>query len=145
MWDYKNVMQKDLFVFKGYSIGPEGQVAFGYEINHKSKETYESLTGMSLEFGVAFAGYDALGGNLPLDKDGNAFSTMVVKIDLTSNNSQCYEFIISSFTDGNKDSKLCFTAYTFDGQDVKYHQESGISDTVTFVSYNEICQSVVAE
>ena len=143
VWDYKNIMKKEIFVFKGYSIGPAGQVAFGYDINYEAKSAYEALTGDSLEFGAVFASYNNVGDNLPLDKNGNSINKKVLKVNLTEQTKQCYEFIISGLTGDKGDNKLCFTAYTFDGQDVKYHQESGISDTVTFISYNEIYESVM--
>ena len=140
VWDYKNTMQNDIFTFKGYSIGFAGQISVGYDIDYKALAKYEEKTGKTLEIGVVFAGYENLGGKQPLDENGQAIELSVGRVskaDLTSFNYPSYDFVLTDIVDSIKDVKLVIAAYIFDGENVKYVQENGLSDTVSGISYNE--------
>ena len=140
VWDYKNTIRGQVFTFKGYSFNEAGLMAVGFDIDYEAKALYEELTGETLEIGVVFAAYDLLLGNQPLDSQGNAVTLpdgAVVKFDLTEYDYTYYDFVITDIIDGIKDIPLVISAYINNGEENKYIQENGISDTVTGISYNE--------
>ena len=140
VWDYKNTIRGQVFTFKGYSFNEAGSMAVGFDIDYEAKALYEELTGETLEIGVVFAGYSLLNGNQPLDNEGNAITLpdgAVVKFDLTEYDYTYYDFVITDIIDGIKDIPLVISAYINNGEENKYVQENGISDTVTGISYNE--------
>ena len=62
----------DVFVFKGFSIGPLGtNICAGFDVNYEAKEAYEAELGRSVDIGIVFASYDNLNGQTPLDESGN--------------------------------------------------------------------------
>ena len=150
-WNYSNVpviwgyISEDeciagVFTFKGYSFSPDGGFAVGFEINRNMLDKYEEITKKSLEIGVVFAGYDNLGGNQPLDQNGNPIPLSVGKVikgNISSFDYDYYDFMITDISDSIKDVKLVIAGYIFDGNTVKYVQENIISDTVSGISYNE--------
>ncbi len=145
VWDYKNTLQNTIFTFKGYSVNEKGSMAVGYDIDYEAKAFYEELTGKALDIGVVFAGYDNLAGQLPLDRNGEAIALeigKVVKASLTGFAFTGYDFMLTDIGDGIRDVKLVIAAYIYDGEAAKYVQESGISDTVTGISYNEAKESI---
>ena len=140
VWDYKNTMQGNIVIFKGYSFNEAGSMAVGFDIDYEAKALYEELTGETLEIGVVFAAYDLLLGNQPLDNEGNAITLddgAVVKFDLTEYDYTYYDFVITDIVDSIKDIDLVISAYINNGYENKYVQENGIADTVTGISYNE--------
>ena len=140
VWNCKNVLWGNIVIFKGYSFNEAGSMAVGFDIDYEAKALYEELTGETLEIGVVFAGYSLLGGNQPLDAQGNAVTLddgAVVKFDLTEYDYTYYDFVITDIIDGIKDIPLVISAYINNGEENKYIQENGISDTVTGISYNE--------
>ena len=139
VWDYKNVLQGNIVIFKGYSFNEVGSMAVGYDIDYEAKTLYEELTGEALEIGVVFAAYDLLNGNQPLDSEGNAITLddgAVVKFDLTEYDYTYYDFVITDIEGEIADIDLVISAYINNGYENKYVQENGIDDTVTGVSYN---------
>lgn len=140
VWDYKNVMQGEIFTFKGYSFNEAGSIAIGFDIDYEAIALYEELTGEKLEIGVVFAGYELLNGQNPLDNQGNAIalaSGKVIKSDLSNYSYTTYDFMLTDVTDAIKDIPLVIAAYINNGQETKYVQSNGISDTVSGISYNE--------
>ena len=140
VWYYKNVMQGEIFTFKGYSFNEAGSIAVGFDIDYEAIALYEELTGEKLEIGVVFAGYELLNGQNPLDNQGNAISLAigkVIKSDLSNYSYTSYDFMLTDVTDAIKDIPLVIAAYINNGQETKYVQANGISDTVTGISYNE--------
>ncbi len=145
VYNYKNSIGSDIFSFKGYSFGFAGQISVGYDIDYEARLLYEALTGETLEIGVVFAGYDNLGGNQPLDQNGQVIGLSVgkvIKADLTSLSYPSYDFMLTDIDDSIKDVKLVIAAYIYDQETVKYVQENGLINTVTGVSYNEAKGSV---
>ena len=131
-----------LFSFLGYSAPENGDssVAMGFGLDRDAIKEYEKAIGKTLEFGVVFAGYDNLAGKQPLDENGKAITLdvgKVIKADLSSYDYHNYDFVLADIDDSIKDVKLVIAAYIYDGEDVKYIQENGISDTVSGISYNE--------
>ena len=136
----EKVRLEQIFSFKGYSFGPNGSMAVGYDIDYEAKALYEELTGVTLDIGVVFAGFDNLSGNQPLDASGNAIALQVgkvVKANLTNFDYTSYDFMLTDIDDSIKDVKLVIAAYIYDGENAKYVQENGISDTVCGISYSE--------
>ena len=138
VWGYidQKVCLDEIVTFKGYSLGPNGQVSFGFDIDYEAK-----AIGKTLEIGVLFTGYDNLGGRAPLDENGEAITLSkgkVLKINITDLGYQYYDFKMLNIGDEIKNVKLVIAGYLFDGEAVKYVQENGLSDTVTGISYNEI-------
>ena len=145
VWDYKNTIKNDVFTFKGYSFNESGSMAYGYDIDYEAKVLYEELTGDILEMGVVFAAYDNLGGNQPLDENGQEVTISigkVVKANINSYEYTYYDFILTDIDDSIKDVKFVISAYLYDGEAVKYVQENSLSNTVTGKSYNEAKESV---
>ena len=143
--ELETVYMKQIFTFKGYSFGPAGTIAFGFDIDYEALAKYEEKTGKTLEIGVVFAGYDNLAGAQPLDENGKPIKLnngMVVKADLTSFEYKHYDFTLIDIADSISDIKLVVAAYIYDGESVKYVQSNGLSDTVTGISYNEAKESV---
>ena len=144
VWDYKDTIRGQIFTFKGYSFGGKGQIAVGYDIDYEAKELFEHLTGETLEMGVVFAGYDNLCGEQPIDKNGNTISLengKVIKFVLNEYHYSYYDFVLTDITDDIKNTKLVIAAYLNDGNETKYIQANGLSDTVLGVSYNEAKES----
>ena len=142
VWGYidKEATLDEIFTFLGYSFNEEGSMAVGYEINYEALKRYEEKTGETLEIGVVFAGYSLLNGNQPLDAQGNAITLddgAVVKFDLTEYDYTYYDFIVTDIVDSIKDIPLVISAYINNGEENKYIQENGMSDTVVGISYNE--------
>ena len=142
VWGYfdKEASLGEIFTFLGYSFNEEGSMAVGFEINYEALRLYEEKTGETLEIGVVFAGYSLLNGNQPLDNEGNAIELTdgaVVKFDLTEYDYTYYDFIVTEIIDSIKDIPLVISAYINNGEENKYIQENGISDTVSGISYNE--------
>lgn len=144
VWNYKTTLRDNIFTFKGYSFNEAGQIAFGFDVDIESKTAYEELTGKKLEIGALFASYDYLGGKQPLDNSGKEATLntgKVVKHNLSDYEYLYYDFILTDISDGLKDIKLVISAYVCNGEEAKYEQENGMSDTVTGVSYNEAKES----
>ena len=136
-----------LFSFLGYSAPENGDssIAMGFELDRDAIKKYEEKAGVTLEFGVVFAGYDNLAGKQPLDENGNAITLdvgRVIKADLSGYNYHYYDFVLADIDDSIKDVKLVIAAYIYDGENVKYIQGNGTSDTVCGISYNEARESV---
>ncbi len=137
----KEGLSEEIFTFKGYSFGFVGQITFGYDIDCEALALYEKITGEKLEIGVVFVAYNKLGGAQPIDANGQA-SKYVVKQELIESDFTYYNFIITNLKDSQKDAVLVVSAYIYDGDDVKYVQENGLSTTVTGISYNEAYELV---
>ena len=147
VWDYKTTLRDNIFTFKGYSFNEAGQIAFGFDVDIESKTAYEELTGKKLEIGALFASYDYLGGKQPLDNSGKETTLntgKVVKHNLSDYEYLYYDFILTDISDELKGVKLVISAYVCNGEETKYEQENGMSDTVTGISYNKAKESKVA-
>ena len=136
-----------LFSFLGYSAPENGDssIAMGFGLDRDAIKEYEEKAGVTLEIGVVFAGFDNLAGKQPLDENGNAITLdvgQVIKADLSGYNYHNYDFVLADIDDSIKDVKLVIAAYIYDGENVKYIQENGTSDTVCGISYNEAKESV---
>ena len=134
-----------IFTFKGYSIGPDGKsVCAGYEINYEKIEAYKAETNLTLEFGAVFTLFDALEGKAPLDSNtGDVVlldSANVVKADISELEYLTYEFKIIDISDEFKDYALVIAGYVYNGERVIYCQDSGYSENVSSVSFNQMCQ-----
>ena len=136
VWDYKNTIQSEIFTFKGYSFDWTGSMAVGFDIDYEAIRLYEELTGEMLDFGVVFAGFDALGGNMPLDANGNAHAD-VVKFSTKGYDYIQYDFVITDMTEEYFDISFVISAYICNGAMTKFVQANGLSDTVTGITYNE--------
>ena len=139
MVSYDELLEK-VFTFKGYSFNEAGSIAVGFDIDYEAIALYEELTGEKLEIGVVFAGYELLNGQNPLDNQGNAIalaSGKVIKSDLSNYSYTTYDFMLTDVTDAIKDIPLVIAAYINNGQETKYVQSNGISDTVSGITYNE--------
>lgn len=140
VWGYYGNMMENIFIFKGYSLGPQG-VAIGYNVDYEVLNKYEELSGKTLDIGMVLAPFDSLDGNNPLDAQSNAItleSGKVIKAPLNSYNTVFYDLILTSVTDDLKDVRLAIAAYICNGTETKYVQANGLSDTVTGISYNEM-------
>ena len=130
------VCLESIFTFKGYSFGWTGSMAVGFDIDYEAIRLYEELTGETLDFGVVFAGFDALGGNMPLDANGNAHAD-VVKFSTKGYDYIQYDFVITDMTEEYFDISFVISAYICNGAMTKFVQANGLSDTVTGITYNE--------
>ena len=135
-----------LFSFLGYSTPENGDssIAMGFGLDRDAIKKYEEKAGVTLEFGAVFAGYDNLAGKQPLNENGNAITLddgKVIKADLSGYNYHNYDFVLAGIDDSIKDVKLVIAAYIYDGENVKYIQGNGTSDTVSGISYNEAKES----
>ena len=145
IWDCKNAIKNDIFTFKGYSFGPNGSMAVGYGINYEALSLYEELTGKTLKIGVAFASLELLGGQNPIDNQGNAITLDVGRIanrDLTDLDFTSYDFVINGITEDLTNYSLVIAAYINDGSVTKYVQQNGLSDNVSGITYNEALSTV---
>ena len=137
---------EDVFVFKGYSFNEtNGSMAVGFDVDYEVIALYKAKTGRDVDIGAVFASYDNLGGKQPLDENGNAIvleKGRVVNVSLNDFAYQYYDFMVTNIDDSVKDVKLVIAAYIYDGESVKYVQGTGISDTVSSISYNEAKESV---
>lgn len=145
VWNYKTTLRENIFTFKGYSFNEAGQIAFGFDVDAESKIAYEELTGIKLEIGALFTIYDYLGGKQPLDNSGKETALdkgKVVKHNLSEYEYLYYDFILTDISDELKDIKIVISAYICNGKETMYEQENGMSDTVTYVTYNEAKESM---
>ena len=135
----------NIFTFKGYSFGSNGSMAVGYGIDYEALSLYEEKTGKELKIGVAFASLELLGGQNPIDNQGNAITLDVGRIanrDLTELDFTSYDFVINGITEDLTDYSLVIAAYINDGSVTKYVQQNGLSDNVSGITYNEAKESV---
>lgn len=138
VWGYfdANSCLSSIFTFKGYSFGWTGSMAVGFEIDYEAIARYEEKTGETLDFGVVFAGFDALGGNMPLDANGNAHAD-AVKFSTKDYGYIQYDFVITDMTEEYFDISFVISAYIYNGVAVKYVQENGLCDSVMGATYNQ--------
>ena len=142
VWGYSHQKAlSSIYTFKGYSLGPNGSMAVGFDINYTYIALYEEATGKTIDIGVVFAGFNNLGGKQPLDENGNPVSLSVgrvAKASLKNLNYQSYDFILRGIDEKSRDVKVVIAGYIYDGENVIYIQGKEISDTVVGISYNEL-------
>ena len=128
---------EDIFELRGYSVSPDGtSITAGFVIDYGAKATYEAQLGREIEMGVVFASYDQLGGRLPLDENGNPITFLesyVIKFSLNDYDYLTYNFNITDLTEELHAHKFVVSAYVYNGENVYYYDEDGVSDNVTGV------------
>lgn len=137
----KSALFKDIFLFKGYSVSENGAIAAGFDIDYEAIEAYERLSGLKVDIGIVFAGYENLNGANPLHSNGAPITLnegKVVKLSLSNLDYTQYDFVLRDITEAIADVSLVISGYVFDGMDIKYVQGNSVSETVTGISYNEI-------
>ena len=137
------ILASDAFAFLGYSTNGK-QICAGYSIDYLMLDLYEAVNGRQLDFGLVFASFELLGGKAPLDKDANPTALdmgKVLKRSLKGHEFLVYDFILTDLTEELYNHKFVIAAYTFDGEEVMYIQESK-SGSVTGKSYNEMINAV---
>ena len=130
-----------IFTFKGYSFNENGAMAVGFDVDYESLEIYETLTGETVRIGVAFASYILLNGQNPINDKGHVITLAqgaVAKRELTNYSSfSSYDFVVQGITEALREHPLVIAAYLSNGEDTKFVQANGVSDTVTGITYNE--------
>ena len=139
---------EDIFEFKGYSLSPSGtDLCVGYSVDYEAIEAYESEIGKSIDIGNVFASYENLNGQTPLDENGNPRVLQkgrVIKTSLNNLTYTTYDFKLTGFTKDLHTHKFVIAPFVFDGENVFYYGESGVSQSVSGASYQEIMDSVQA-
>ena len=129
-----------LFNFKGYSTKEKGglKITVGFAIHLEAIAEYEIATGKIVEYGIVAALADNLDGKAPLDSSVNPL--YVANVILT-NDYYAYDFIVSGFTDAQKNLAIVMSAYVkeSDGENTTlvYLQENQV-DIPTAITINSI-------
>ncbi len=137
---------EEIFELKGYSLSPDGTgISAGFILNYDAKDAYEAELGKAVDIGVVFASYDELGGKNPLDENGNPREldeSYVFKFSLNDYDYITYNFNLTDLTEKLYAHKFVISPYVFDGENVYYFNEDGVSADATGISYEEIYKLV---
>ncbi len=135
-----------IFEFKGYSLSPFGtDICLGFDVDYEAKEAYEAQLGRVVDIGIVFAACDNLNGQTPLDEKGNPRvleQGRVVAFLLNGYSYQNYDLKVTDFSQEYYSHKVIVSPYLYNGSKVFYYQESGASEAVTGISYEEILDMV---
>lgn len=129
-----------IFTYKGFSYNKESSLVIGYTINSDALESYKTMSGKEIELGVVFSPYDELGGSSPLDSNGTPVkleSGKVMKATLDGTKNASCELIIKDIPKEQFSTKLIASAYIYDGENIYYVQENGVSQEVKGVSFDD--------
>ena len=135
-----------LFEFKGISVPTNGdiEIYIGFSANYDAIANYEKISGNKVNFGIVAAAQSILGGNAPLDKDGNAVGT-VIKASVSGDTKYAiYELRITGFTtEAHKDIMLLLASYVHitdkNGSTVSVdylQSKQVVNNKFAYVSYN---------
>ncbi len=128
------------FIFKGYSVNEAtGQISVGYTIDYDVINDYEAIMERRVDFGMVFASYEFLDGQNPFDENGNVVTPTqgsVICSNLRDFGYQDYDFALMDLTEDYYDHEFVISAYVKGEDTVYYYQESGMSDAVMGITYN---------
>ena len=138
IWGYR-ILLEDVFTLIGYSTDGKS-ICATYNIDQDALEEYNQITENKGDYGILFASYEALGGNNPLDENGNPIqlekgSVIGSSVDVTER-STC-SVILRDVAKEYYSHRFAIAMYTYENGEVKYIQ-MGVSSTVSGISCEEI-------
>jgi len=127
-----------LFKLNGYSVPTkDSELCVGYTVNSEIAKELKKLN-KDFDFGLVVAAKSGLGGEMPLNNaTAEPFSEKCIKLSLLGITTDAVDFRLTDFDASTIIEPLYFTAYSYDGNQVKY--VSGKTDNKP----TEVVQAVV--
>lgn len=105
----------------GYSVPTnDSELCVGYTINREAANELKKLN-KEFDYGIVVAAKSSLGNNMPLDSvTSEPFSEKCIKLSLLGITTDAVDFRLTDFDASTIIEPLYFTAYAYDGNQVKY-------------------------
>lgn len=138
-----------IFECLGYSLADFGTPSFtiGYKLNDAALTAYENATGNKVSYGIVMASVNNLGGNSPLDENGEATVLEKGAVLVATLDRSCAYFdgIVKGFaTEEQKNAEIIVCAFATvkdsDGNvvNIDYLTEKTTSGNIASISYNSL-------
>lgn len=110
-----------LFKLNGYSVPTkDSELCVGYTVNSEIAKELKKLN-KDFDFGLVVAAKSGLGGEMPLNNaTAEPFSEKCIKLSLLGITTDAVDFRLTDFDISTILEPLYFTAYSYDGNQVKY-------------------------
>lgn len=140
------------FICLGYSTPEDGRngIAICFRVNNKAISLYKDATGKDVEYGIFAVAQSKLGKNDIFNNNGSK-AEGVMDINISDRSLVEYDFILTGFTDANKDAKLAIGTYiaVTKGETTEYSYMQADkpceNEKYHFISYSDIVTSTLSE
>jgi len=140
------------FICLGYSTPEDGRngIAICFRVNNKAISLYKDATGKDVEYGIFAVAQSKLGKNDIFNNNGSK-AEGVIDINISDRSLVEYDFILTGFTDANKDAKLAIGTYiaVTKGETTEYSYMQADkpceNEKYHFISYSDIVTSTLSE